>query len=191
MRKRLHFPLVLILGVAVLLMVTALPLGFVQPVQAFFTATHATGYVEIIGHVYGVPFCNDGCDSGTISVTVNGTTKSVSYDSSSDPQSIASAIASAFNGDSGAPVTATTAQGSNNPSWGGTDWLVQFTTKGTGSGVNYEVDTSVSSVTFGNVLYGDPSCCNPSQTLEVTLQAPYGGTAGTQDLYNFLTGGHN
>jgi len=195
MRKKLYFPLVLILGVAVLLTVIALPFpgtsGLVQPAQAFFTATHATGSVEIIGHVYGVPFCNDGCDSGTIYVTVNGTTKSVSYDSSSDPQSIASAIASAFNSDSGAPVTATTAQGSNTPSWGGTDWLVQFTTKGTGSGVNYEVDTSVSSVTFGNVLYADPSCCNPSQTLEVTPPSPFTGPAGTQDLYGFLSGGHN
>src|SRR5262249_31198254 len=154
--------------------------------------TTASGTMEIKGYVYGTnTSCSSGCDSGTISVTVNTTTHSVSYDYSSDPHSIASAIASAFNNDSNSPVTATATQGSNNPAWGGTDWLVTFTTKGTGSGVNYEVDTSVSSVEFGNTLYTDPSCCNPSQTLEVTPPPLYTGTAGTQDLTGYLSGGHN
>lgn len=200
MFKRLPFPLLLLLAVAALLTISTSPFpgqALAWPANALFPApppppTQASGTMEIKGYVYGTnASCSSGCDSGTISVTVNTTAHSVSYDYSSDPHSIASAIASAFNNDSNSPVTATATQGSNNPSWGGSDWLVTFTTKGTGSGVNYEVDTSVSSVMFGNTLYTDPSCCNPSQTLEVSPPPSYTGPAGTQDLTGFLSGGHN
>jgi hypothetical protein len=201
MYRKLFFSLPLLLAVAALLTVMAFPFSgqavFVRPAGALFPApppppTHSSGTMEIKGYVYGTnASCSSGCDSGTISVTVNTTTHSISYDLNSDPHSIASAIASAFNNDSNSPVTATATQGSNNPGWGGSDWLVTFTSKGTGSGVNYEVDTSVSSVTFGNVLYTDPSCCNPSQTLEVTPPPSFTGPAGTQDLTGFLSGGHS
>jgi hypothetical protein len=198
MPSKLTLPLPLRLAIALSLI--TLPFTgqalFVRPASALYLAppppTTASGTMEIKGYVYGTnASCSSGCDSGTISVTVNTTTHSVSYDYSSDPHSIASAIASAFNNDSNSPVTATATQGSNNPAWGGTDWLVTFTTKGTGAGVNYEVDTSVSSVEFGNTLYTDPSCCNPSQTLEVTPPPLYTGPAGTQDLTGYLSGGHN
>ena len=159
--------------------------------------SHATGAVDFLGWLYGAP--NGGCvggDEGTITITVNTTTKSLFYDASclngpGDLQSIATQLAALFNNDPNSPVTATAVSGPQLPAGDGTDWKINFLTKGTGSGVNYEVTTSVDSVMFGHAASVQPPQ-DGSQSLQVTPPAPYGSTggAGTQDYYGFLSGGH-
>lgn len=159
--------------------------------------SHATGTVDITGWVYGSSFggCGAG-DEGTIQITVNTTAKSLFYDSScangpADLQSIATQLAALFNSDPNSPVTATAVTGPQLPAGYGTDWKINFVTKGTGTGVNYAVSTSVNSVTFGTATAPQPpGSCDPCQTLTVTPPAPYNGPAGTQNLTGFLSGGH-
>jgi RHS repeat-associated protein len=83
-------------------------------------------------------------DSGTVSITANGVTKSTSYGQNSTLSGLASSLASAFNGDSGAPVTASTS--------GAT---VNLTTKATGAGTNYSLSTSSS--TSQSAYFSHPS----------------------------------
>jgi len=83
-------------------------------------------------------------DAGTVSITVNGVTKSASYGQNSTLSGLASSLASAFNGDSGAPVTASTS--------GAT---VNLTTRVTGASTNYSLSTTSS--TSQSAYFSHPS----------------------------------
>lgn len=173
--------------------VFAFMVAVLAPPQVQATATSATGKLGFSGYID----CNstDGglvCDSGTISVTINGFTKTINYDglgvdsfcncnssAAGTDQAMAEFVASAFNNDSSSPVTASASQDGFLPGWD-----VTFTTKSTGSGVNYSMSATWSSNYAGQGMYVQDWqwTFTPSSPQTLSIGSPISGT---------MSGGHN